>query len=52
MEINYAIVIPVILLILVLVAWLIWRNSKDEKKFEKDVNQSEIEPEKHDKDKI
>ncbi|MES2455793.1 MAG: hypothetical protein V4594_09645 [Bacteroidota bacterium] len=52
MEINYAIVIPVILLILVLVAWLIWRNSKDEKKFEKDVNQSEIKPEQHDKDKI
>lgn len=52
MEINYAIVIPVILVVILFVAWIIWRNRKDEKKFEKEMNESEILPEKHDKDHI
>jgi flagellar biosynthesis/type III secretory pathway M-ring protein FliF/YscJ len=35
-------------LLAVLVIWLIVRNVKDEKRFEKDLMQSEIKPEKHD----
>jgi hypothetical protein len=38
MEINYLIVIPFTVVILLLIAWLIRRNLKDEKKFEKDSN--------------
>lgn len=52
MEINYVIVVPVILLAILFVVWIIRRNRKDEKKFEKEMNESEILPEKHDKDHI
>ncbi|MEJ7558014.1 MAG: hypothetical protein WKF66_06865 [Pedobacter sp.] len=52
MEINYWILIPFILLVIILLAWLIKRNVKDEKKFEKEANQSEAKPEKHEDNKI
>ncbi|MBB5638400.1 FtsZ-interacting cell division protein ZipA [Pedobacter cryoconitis] len=52
MEINYIIIIPVIFVVILLLGWLVWRNIKDEKKFEKDMNESEIKPEKHDEDHI
>jgi len=52
MEINYWIVIPFVLIIIFFIGWLIKRNLKDEKKFEKEANQSDIKPEKHDEDKI
>lgn len=46
--INYWWVVPVLLLLLILVGWMIRRNIKDEKDFEKDFTQSEIKPRKHD----
>jgi hypothetical protein len=46
--INYWWVVPVLILLLILVGWMIRRNVKDEKKFEKDFMQSEIKPRKHD----
>lgn len=52
MELNYAIIIPVVLIVVIFIVWLIRRNMKDEKKFEDEINRSEIKPEKHDKDHI
>jgi preprotein translocase subunit YajC len=52
MEINYWIVIPLIIIILLFLAWLIRRNVKDEKKFEKEANQSDVKPEKHNDNKV
>ena len=46
--INYWWVVPALLLLLILVGWMIRRNIKDEKDFEKDFTQSEIKPRKHD----
>ncbi len=46
--INYWWLIPVLILLLIVVGWMIRRNVKDEKKFEKDIIQSEIKPQKHD----
>jgi len=50
MEVNYAIAIPVFIAFLVLIIFLIRRNSKDRKKMEKEIIDSEIKPEKHDAD--
>jgi len=36
MELNFYILIPLTLIIILLILWLIRRNSKDEKKFEGD----------------
>ncbi|HEX8607289.1 MAG TPA: FeoB-associated Cys-rich membrane protein [Pedobacter sp.] len=52
MEINYWIVIPFIIIVLLFLAWLIRRNVKDEKKFEKEANQSDVKPEKHNDNKV
>jgi hypothetical protein len=52
MEINYMIVIPVVLLVLLLIVWLIWRNNKDEKKFKKELIEADTKPKKHDSDNI
>lgn len=46
--INYWWVVPVLILLLILVGWMIRRNVKDEKKYEKDFMQSEIKPRTHD----
>lgn len=48
LAINYWWVIPVLVLLLLLLFWMIKRNRKDEKTYEKDFMQSEIKPEKHD----
>ena len=42
----------VIFLAIVLLAWLIKRNLKDEKKFEKSLNESELKPDRHEKDSV
>jgi hypothetical protein len=52
MEINYWIVIPFVIVVLLLLTWLIRRNLKDEKKYEKEANQSDIKPAKHDDNKV
>lgn len=44
--INYPLVIAVVLALAALVVWLIRRNQKDEKDYEKDSNRSEMKPEK------
>jgi len=45
---NYWWVVPVLILLLILVGWMIRRNVKDEKEFERDFNRSEMKPRKHD----
>ncbi|WP_256003443.1 hypothetical protein [Pedobacter deserti] len=52
MEVNYVIVIPVALVVLLLVGWLIRRNSKDRKKFEQESINAEIKPETHKDDHV
>lgn len=52
MEINYPITGLILLAAIVLLIYLIRRNQRDEKKFEKDLNESEIDPEEHKEDKI
>lgn len=47
MEINYLIVGIVVVIAISLLVFMIRRNQKDQKKFEKDFNQSELEPDKH-----
>jgi cbb3-type cytochrome oxidase subunit 3 len=44
--INYPLVIAIVLALAALVVWLIRRNQKDEKDYEKDSNRSEMKPEK------
>lgn len=47
MDINIVIIGIILLLVLCLVVYVIVRNQKDRKKFEKDLNQSEMRPERH-----
>lgn len=47
MEINYVIIGLVGLAILILLVWLLRRNRKDRKKLERQLNLSDLEPEKH-----
>lgn len=51
MEINYPIAGAVVLFAVLLLIFLIRKNAKDEKKFEKDENQSG-EPETHKEDSV
>ncbi len=48
MEINYTIVVAVLIVVAALIIFLIRRNIKDRKKMEKEIIDSEIKPEKHD----
>jgi hypothetical protein len=50
-NINYLEVSLAVFIVAVLVVWLVRRNIKDEKKFEKDTIQSEIKPDKDEDDK-
>ena len=52
MEINYLVVVPVLILVIALILFLIRRNRKDQKKLEQELNESELKPEKHDKDHL
>jgi hypothetical protein len=47
MEINYSIVGLILLIAIVIIIVLIRRNKKDQKDFEKSVNESEMQPEEH-----
>lgn len=49
---NYLILIGVAVLAIILIAYLIKRNQKDKKEFEEEVIQSELPPEKDDKENI
>lgn len=52
MEINYAIAIPVFIAFVALIIFLVRRNNIDKKKMEKEIIDSEIEPEKHKSDRV
>ncbi|WP_169304291.1 hypothetical protein [Pedobacter frigoris] len=52
MEIDYALLGLIALALIIFILWLVRRNIKDEKKFEKDSIQSELKPEKHGKDHV
>ncbi len=47
-EINYWWALPILILLLILLGWIIRRNIKDEKDYEKEIMQSEKPPRKHD----
>jgi hypothetical protein len=47
METNFAITGLVILAAIALIIYLIRKNQKDKNKFEQDLNQSELKPDKH-----
>jgi len=49
-NINYLEVSLAVLIAVALVVWLVRRNIKDEKKFEKDMIQSEMKPDKEEQD--
>lgn len=51
-EINYPIAGLVVVVVIGLIVFLIRRNIKDKKKFEKEQIKSELKPEKHDDDRI
>ena len=48
---NYPIIALVIILAAAFIALLVWKNIRDEKKIEKEMNQAELEPEKHNEHK-
>ncbi|WP_170827241.1 FeoB-associated Cys-rich membrane protein [Arcticibacter eurypsychrophilus] len=52
MEIGYFFAGLVLIAVVALIVYLIRRNQKDEKKFEKDLNRSELRPDKHDDEQI
>lgn len=52
MNVNYYVIGGIILVLLILLLLFLKRNQKDEKEFEKDVANNELEPEKHKSDKI
>ena len=51
-NINYWLIIPLILAVIILIAWLIKHDHQDAKAFEKKIIQSELSPEKHNDDMI
>ncbi len=52
MEINYPLVGLVLVAVIGLIIFLIRRNRKDKKKYENEMIQSDLKPEKHDTDRI
>ena len=53
MEINYYILVPVLIVILAGIIYLIRRNRKDKKRYEKEVNAAESTvTEKHDRERV
>lgn len=52
MEVNYPIVIAVLLAVMFLLIFLIRRDRKDVKDFADELNKSEVEPDKHKEDRI
>ncbi|MFC3559714.1 LPXTG cell wall anchor domain-containing protein [Pedobacter jamesrossensis] len=51
MNVNYLVIGGIVLILLILLLFFLKRNHKDEKEFEKDVIQNELETEKHGDDK-
>jgi hypothetical protein len=49
-DMNYPILIGIVVLVIILIGYLIKRNQKDKKEFEEEVIQSELPPEKDDKE--
>jgi hypothetical protein len=47
MEINYYIILPVGLIVVLLLVWLIRRNAKDKKDYQKELIDSDQKPDKH-----
>ena len=52
MEIDYYIIVPILVAAIALLVFVIIRNQKDEKKFEEDMNKDSGDPESHPSDKI
>ncbi|MEJ5996085.1 hypothetical protein WG904_16775 [Pedobacter sp. Du54] len=52
MEVNSTVIAVAIIAILAFAYFIIKRNRKDQKNLEKELNQSELKPEKHDSEKI
>lgn len=52
MDVNYLIIGLVVLAALAFIVWLIRRNLKDKKEFEKEIIESDLKPEKHDDDHV
>lgn len=52
MNTNYLIIGLALAAVIALVIWLIKKNRKDQKDFERAVNASDVKPEQHEKDKI
>jgi preprotein translocase subunit YajC len=52
MEIDYFIIVPILVAAIALLVFVIIRNQKDEKKFEEDMNKDTGDPERHPEDKI
>ncbi len=52
MEINYVVIAILIVAILGFDFFVIKRNRKDQKKMEREINQSELTPDKHQENKI
>jgi len=48
---NYPLIVLIILLALGVIGLLAWKNQKDKKKIEKEMNRSDIRPEKHNDNK-
>ena len=52
MEINYVILVPVVLAVIALIFYLVRRNNKDRAKYEKESNDPAAVPDKHPVDKV
>lgn len=52
MEIGYVFAGLVLIVVVALIVYLIRRNQKDEKQFEKDLNRSELKPDNHDDEQL
>lgn len=50
MDINYWIIVPLALVVIIMIIWVIRRDQKDEKTFEKEIIESELPAEKHDEE--
>lgn len=50
MDVNYWIILPLALIIIIMIIWVIRRDQKDEKTFEKEIIESELSAEKHDEE--
>lgn len=52
METNYLIIALALIVAIIVIFLLIWKNRKDQKDFEKKMNQESIDPEQHKDERI